>query len=59
MRKNRCIRYKPEAKNIFLTESVWSGFRKSFGTRKKAQKFIRKIKKHGIYKSFRIKKIKC
>ena len=69
MSKNKCVRYKPEAKNIFyspkstypLTERVWGGFRKgiSFGQRKKAQKFIQKIKKQGIYKKFRIKKIKC
>ena len=69
MSKNKCVRYKPEAKNIFyspkskfpLSQRVYSGFRRgiSFGTKKKAQKFIQKIKKQGIYKKFRIKKIKC
>lgn len=66
MRRNKCVRYKPEGKNIFpelnfKSSRGYSGFRNgiSFGTKNKAQKFIKKIKKQGIYNKFRIKKIKC
>jgi len=52
-------RYKPEAQN--LINNKYSGFRGgiSFGTKRNAQKFITQRKKDGIYKKFRIKRIKC
>lgn len=63
MSKNRCVRYKPEGKNIFPRKNtpLYSGFRNniSFGTKNNAQKFIKKIRKQGIYTEFRIIKIKC
>lgn len=60
----KICRYKPEAKNYFV--SGYSGFRDgiTFGTRKQAQIFITKLKKrhiksgfNKIYKKFRIRKI--
>ena len=67
MLARRCVRYRPEGKNIFynskypISQRVYSGFRNniSFGNKRLAQKFIKKIRKQGIYKKFRIKKIKC
>ena len=54
-----CKRYRPEGKNIF--DNKYSGFRKgiSFGTKTKAKQFIKKIRKQGMYKQFRIKTIRC
>ena len=59
MSKNKCVRYKPEGKNF--SNRRYSGFRNgiSFGKKRQAQKFIKRIRKQGVYNKFRIKKIKC
>lgn len=50
-------RYVPEAKSIF--DDSYNTFRHgiSFGTRKGAENFIKKIRKHKIYTKFRIRRI--